>query len=280
MKSSRREYKRSRDEFEISFSKSHDRKNYCKSNQIYKKQYQKECQGSFCSYKNYHPVEELNPTLESIDKLEGKAYALNEEFDSKCSDRPRIHSYRSESKGNQNVSASIQLQNDTMTRGLVGMCNIGNTCYLNAALQCLLHSDYIVQFLTQNHLGDHIHKRLPLHGHLAKSIAQLCEDMYLGERKRNAFVNPIEVKKALSERAPDYFEGYEQEDAHELLLILLDSLNEDFSEQAQQPKEVSIELNEDELQKLTAEQQGNYFWKRYKTMNRSFIPEAFCGQFR
>ena len=270
MKSSRREYKRSRDEFEISFSKSHDKKKSSKSNQIYEKQHQKRCNGSF----NRH-LEDLHSTLKPT---KGRDCSPNEEFDSIYSEQLRC--YKSGCKGNQNDSVSIQLQKCIKTRGLVGMCNIGNTCYLNAALQCLLHSDYIVQFFTQNNVGHHIHTIVPLRGRLARSIAQLCENMYLSECKHNAYVNPMEVKNALSERAPNYFEGYDQEDAHELLLVLLDTLNEDFSQRAQQPKQISMEFKEKELQKLTVEQQGIYFWKRYKMMNPSFISEAFCGQFR
>jgi len=42
-----------------------------------------------------------------------------------------------------------------LMQGLVGLDNLGNTCYLNASLQALLHTEPLVRyFLDKEHLID------------------------------------------------------------------------------------------------------------------------------
>ncbi|EDQ89628.1 uncharacterized protein MONBRDRAFT_25174 [Monosiga brevicollis MX1] len=96
-----------------------------------------------------------------------------------------------------------------------GLRNLGNTCYMNACLQCLYHLPAFRQsVLAASPLGDR-------HG-LLQAVQRTFEQ--LGTPNPQA-VAPFALQHAAA-RANDMFVGYEQHDAEELLRTILFALHD------------------------------------------------------
>lgn len=69
-------------------------------------------------------------------------------------------------------------------KGLVGLRNIGNTCYMNAGLQCLSNSIELTEYILKKRYETDVNKDNPLGsgGTLIKSYASLIFEMWNGDR--------------------------------------------------------------------------------------------------
>ena len=74
---------------------------------------------------------------------------------------------------------------DTIQHGLVGLNNLGNTCFMSSCLQCLFHTLPLMSFfLTSTHDRDEVDSKKK-RGRLAEFFGkQLVE--YWQEKKRNS----------------------------------------------------------------------------------------------
>jgi hypothetical protein len=158
-------------------------------------------------------------------------------------------------------------------RGKTGLINLGNTCYLNSALQCLSHTYPITMHLLTNRFKDDLNEHSPLGtgGRLAREYEALVKELWLGS---SGAVSPSGLKKAISRIAPQ-FAGNSQHDAQEVLINLLDRLHEDLNRVKKKPY---IKAPEDDDRPDSI--QGPEAWQRLKQREDSVLYDTLYGQFK
>lgn len=118
-------------------------------------------------------------------------------------------------------------------KGLVGLNNLGNTCFMNSCLQCLSHTLPLTQYFLGNHYESEINKDNPIgtRGKLAKSYARFIQNMWC-ESERT--FNPSLLKSAVSS-VNQIFSGYAQHDSQEFFSFLADGIHEDLNRIKKKP---------------------------------------------
>ncbi|KAJ7971697.1 Ubiquitin carboxyl-terminal hydrolase [Quillaja saponaria] len=177
---------------------------------------------------------------------------------------------------NPNIPLANSLQSSAYRRagymGLTGLQNLGNTCFMNSALQCLVHTPEIVDYFLGDYQNEiNYENPLGMNGELALTFGDLVRKLWVpGARP----VAPRMFKMKLSHFAPQ-FSGYNQHDSHELLAFLLDGLHEDLNRVKCKPyNEVK------DAEGRPVEEVAEEYWRNHLARNDSIIVDLFQGQFR
>lgn len=153
-------------------------------------------------------------------------------------------------------------------QGKVGLANLGNSCYMNSSLQCLLHIIPLTKYLLSGQYKSEINteNRDGTKGELLSSYAALIQDMYLDAASSIA---PQSFKRILGKYNEEYA-GFMQQDAHELIEFLLDKFHEDVNRIHQKP--YTLKLEGDGSNDITIARDT---WIRHLQRHTSFIQELF-----
>lgn len=164
--------------------------------------------------------------------------------------------------------------NKISRRGLTGLQNLGNTCFMNSGLQCLSNSWPLVKYFLDNSYQKDLNRTNPLgtKGALAEKFGDLIKEMWLEE---SPSYSPWEFKRVLSTFASQ-FSGNAQHDSQELISFTLDGLHEDLNRVIDKPYGQDLSF----VQGLSDPEAAQLHWADFLQRNQSIIVDNMYGQYR
>ncbi|KAM0526284.1 hypothetical protein ACHAPS_004017 [Verticillium nonalfalfae] len=163
--------------------------------------------------------------------------------------------------------------------GAVGLQNLGNTCYMNSALQCVRSVEELTKYFLTSEYEKELNRDNPLgyDGQVAITYGQLLKEIY---RDSRGAVSPREFKVTIG-RCRSAFSGWGQQDTQEFLGFLLDGLQEDLSRIKKKPyiekPDSTDEMigNEEAIRKMAEE-----VWDITRKRDDSVIADLFTGMYK
>ncbi|XP_047141245.1 ubiquitin carboxyl-terminal hydrolase 32 isoform X2 [Hydra vulgaris] len=160
-----------------------------------------------------------------------------------------------------------------LEKGATGLHNLGNTCFMNSAIQCLSNTNPLTKYFLSKFFLYELNKtnRLGMKGVLAKKYGDLTADLWSGFYRSIA---PVKLRFTIGKYAP-CFNGFQQHDSQELLSFLLDGLHEDLNRVHDKPY---VELKDSNGR--PDDEVAYEAWQNHIKRNQSIVVDLFQGQLK
>lgn len=171
---------------------------------------------------------------------------------------------------NYDIKKNYNLKVNYTNKGLSGLSNLGNTCFMNSILQCLSNtlslSEYFLtdQFRKEDPDGHHQYRK---EYSLVLCYANLIRNIW----ESNTVLKPMSFLASIIKLSPRWNVG-RQQDSHEFLIQLLDVLHRGICYEIEVGVKGEIIKEADRLVVKSIGIWSNYFEKSY-----SVIIDAFYG---
>uniref|UniRef100_A0A672LV02 Ubiquitin carboxyl-terminal hydrolase n=1 Tax=Sinocyclocheilus grahami TaxID=75366 RepID=A0A672LV02_SINGR len=218
----------------------------------------------------YEQLNKLDSTVQDAGLFQGQVLVIEKKNEDGTWPRQTCHS----KLGSYNsYSSSYSYRESSAQEGLCGLSNLGNTCFMNSALQCLSNTPPLTEYFLEDRYEAEINRENPLgmRGEIAEAYADLVKQMWLS---RSSYVAPRTFKTQVGRFAPQ-FSGYQQQDSQELLAFLLDGLHEDLNRVKKKPY-LALRDAEGRPDEIVAKEA----WANHRLRNDSVIVDIFHGLFK
>ncbi|XP_039760021.1 ubiquitin carboxyl-terminal hydrolase 8 [Pararge aegeria] len=148
-------------------------------------------------------------------------------------------------------------------RGLTGLKNLGNTCYMNSIIQCLNNTAILVTYFCNGQYLEHVNRSHSTRGAIAEELAAVVRALWSGQYR---FIATKDLRNEVGKHQRA-FRGTEQQDSHEFLTILMDWLHLDLQFTIKPPHKETLGASE-------------RAWHEYTKSKESLVLRLFYGQIR
>ncbi|XP_056633766.1 ubiquitin carboxyl-terminal hydrolase 32 isoform X1 [Diorhabda sublineata] len=160
-----------------------------------------------------------------------------------------------------------------LPEGATGLHNLGNTCFMNAALQAVSNTRPLTLYFRRDNMLSELNVTNPSgsKGAVAKRYAELVKELWAGSTRS---VAPLKLRYLVTKHSPNFQDGG-QHDSQELLAWLLDALHEDLNRVAVK-QYTELKDSNGRPDEIVAEEA----WEQHLSRDHSIITDLFYGQLK
>ena len=149
---------------------------------------------------------------------------------------------------------------------LIGLNNIGATCYMNASLQCLSNTKELTEFFLNNYKDKNKKKHI-----ITYEYYELIKNLW-NEKNNNKPYSPYSFKDILSQEN-ELFAGIQANDSKDLINFLIERLHQELNV----IKEKNNNENFYQINQLNENEALQFFLKDFTSSFNSIISKLFYG---